>query len=107
MTEISTSELALISDAFILDVREIDEYQSGHVPGAINIPLSELQERASEAAIGDVVYVVCQAGGRSARACQFLTDLDELRATTFVNVAGGTGAWIADGHEVVAGDSPR
>lgn len=107
MTEISITELVGLPDPLILDVRETDEYQAGHVPGAVNIPLSQLQDRASESALGDTVYVVCQAGGRSARACQYLSELDSLQSTTFINVAGGTGAWIAEGNEVIAGDSPR
>lgn len=91
----------------LFDVREIDEYTSGHVPGAINVPLSEVQERAAEFGVGGAVYVICQAGGRSMRACDYLSQLPDLSGTTFINVQGGTGAWIIEGHEVVAGDSPN
>jgi len=52
---------------------------------------------------GDVpVYVICQSGGRSLRACEFA----EANGIEAVNVAGGTGAWIATGRETVAGDQP-
>lgn len=107
VSEISIHDLASLHQPVIVDVREIDEYVSGHVPGAINIPLSEVQMRSHEFNLGETVYVVCQAGGRSMRACEFLAQQPELSGTTFVNVTGGTGAWIIEGHEVIAGDSPN
>jgi len=87
-------------------VREVDEYVSGHVPGAINIPLSELVGRESECGLGDTVYVICQAGGRSARACEHLSQQLNLQSVSFVNVLGGTGAWIAEDKKVVVGVDP-
>lgn len=105
ITEISISELAALSDRTIIDVREVDEYISGHVPGAINIALSELVGREGECGLGSTVYVICQAGGRSLRACGHLSTFPELNGTTFINVAGGTGMWIVEGHEVTTGDT--
>jgi rhodanese-related sulfurtransferase len=52
------------------------------------------------------VYVVCQLGGRSARACEFLSNLPEFDGSHFVNVVGGTAAWILEGNEVMTGDNP-
>ena len=102
--EISVHELkSLHGRVPIFDVREIDEYVSGHIPGAVNIPLSIIIDNVGGFTGGDKVYVVCQAGGRSLRACEFLSAaLDDV---TFVNVAGGTGAWTASGYEVVTGDA--
>jgi rhodanese-related sulfurtransferase len=105
ITEISISELAALTDRTIIDVREVDEYISGHVPGAVNIALSELVGRESECGLGSTVYVICQAGGRSLRACGHLSTFPELNGTTFINVAGGTGMWIVEGHEVTTGDT--
>jgi rhodanese-related sulfurtransferase len=51
------------------------------------------------------VYVICQAGGRSLRACGHLSTIPSLDGTLFINVAGGTGMWIVEGHEVTTGDS--
>ena len=107
ISEISIHEFASLENPVVIDVREVDEYISGHVPGAQNIPLSQLQDRANEFAIDRTIYVICQAGGRSMRACDYLSQLPELSPTAFVNVQGGTGAWIIEGHEVVAGDSPN
>lgn len=87
----------------VVDVREVDEYVAGHVPGAINVPLGTVPDNVS-AFSGSTVYVICQAGGRSMRACEYLDGVSS--GIEFVNVAGGTGAWVASGREVVTGDSP-
>jgi len=105
ISEISISELAALAGPTIIDVREVDEYVSGHVPGAINIALSELVGREDECGLGSTVYVICQAGGRSLRACGHLSTIPSLDGTTFINVAGGTGMWIVEGHEVTTGDT--
>ena len=59
------------SGATLLDVRTPAEFASGHVRGAINIPVQELSQRIDEVPAGRVV-VYCQAGGRSARATRTL-----------------------------------
>jgi rhodanese-related sulfurtransferase len=105
ISEISISEFAALVDRTVIDVREVDEFVSGHVPGAINIALSELVGREGECGLGATVYVICQAGGRSLRACGHLSTIPELDGTTFINVAGGTGMWIVEGHEVATGDA--
>lgn len=101
--EIDVVELARrhAAGAFVLDVRNPDEYVAGHVPGAVLIPLGELGERWEEVPEGDVL-VICRSGARSARAVQALNQAG--RTTT--NVAGGTLAWIEAGHEIVTGPEP-
>lgn len=106
MNAVTTNELSELKAPILIDVREVDEYVSGHVPGAINIPLSELVGRESECGLGDTVYVICQAGGRSARACEHLSQQLNLQSVSFVNVLGGTGAWIAEDKKVVVGVDP-
>jgi len=106
MNAVTTNELSELEAPILIDVREVDEYVSGHVPGAINIPLSELVGRESECGLGDTVYVICQAGGRSARACEHLSQQLNLQSVSFVNVLGGTGAWIAEDKKVVVGVDP-
>lgn len=105
--EISVDEFARIRGSVVLfDVREPDEYRAGHVAGAVNVPLSSVPDNVEGMAVGDEVYVICQAGGRSMSACAFLDENAAGSGTTFVNVAGGTGGWIVAGHEVVVGDEP-
>lgn len=106
-SEIPVSELVPESVEFLLDVRETDEYESGHVPGAVNLPLSSLVDNTGSIPTTGTVHVVCQAGGRSARACEFLSQQPAFASVSFVNVAGGTGGWIIEGGEIVSGDSPR
>lgn len=105
-TEISVIDFAAVQSAYVVDVREIDEYLDGHIPGAINVPLSELTEKFSDIAKQETVYVVCQLGGRSARACEFLSNLPDFDGSHFVNVVGGTAAWMLEGNDVMTGDSP-
>ena len=104
INEISVDQLAdLISrGGRVVDVREYDEYVAGHVAGAIHAPLSALPDHLDAFATDSTTYVICQAGGRSMRACEYLADLGR----DVVNVAGGTGAWVGSGREVVAGNSP-
>ncbi len=105
-SEIDVASLAEITPTVVVDVREEDEYVSGHIPGAINVPLSTLTELISLVPHEATVHVVCQAGGRSARACEYLSQQSDFSSTQFVNVLGGTGAWILEGHDVVIGHEP-
>ena len=87
--------------AVVLDVRNPDEYETAHVPGAVLIPLGELAERQDEIPPGDPLYVICAAGGRSLTATKALVDA----GYNAVSVAGGTNGWIERGGDVVTGDS--
>lgn len=95
-------EPALQSGARLIDVREIEEYQSGHVPGAVLVPLASVPHALDRFAPGQTNYVICRTGARSYRACEFLIE----RGIDAVNVAGGTMAWITSGRDTVTGDLP-
>jgi rhodanese-related sulfurtransferase len=99
--EIDVDELAerLAEGVVVIDVREADEYDSGHVPGALFVPLSELEQRVDEVPSGEPVLVICKSGGRSMRACNYLAPLGR----DVTNIAGGTMAWIDSGRDVVTG----
>jgi molybdopterin-guanine dinucleotide biosynthesis protein A/rhodanese-related sulfurtransferase len=86
----------------VLDVRQPDEYEAGHVPGAHLIPLGEVAQRIGEIPEGAPVLVVCHSGGRSRRAAEFL----RAQGRDATNVAGGTAAWIEAGQPVAAGPQP-
>lgn len=103
--EISVEELSrLVSGgATVVDVRETDEYVSGHVPGAVSAPMSAFADHIDTFDKAGVNYVICQAGGRSMRVCEHL----DANGYSVVNVAGGTGAWMAAGYDVVFGSNPR
>lgn len=101
--EIDIDELARrhAAGAYVLDVRNPDEYVDGHVPGAVLLPLPELSERWEEVPEGEVL-VICRSGARSATAVKALNGAGR----TTINVAGGTMAWIDAGHPVVTGSAP-
>lgn len=82
---------AVPDSAFVLDVRETDEWNAGHMPGALHIPLGELPDRVGDLPADREIVVTCRSGGRSARAVRFLED-SGLRAT---NLDGGMKAWAA------------
>lgn len=92
---ISVQQLHERQDVPLIDVREVDEYAAGHVPGAVNIPMSTIGERLDELPDG-AFDVICQVGGRSGRVVQAL----ETRGYDVTNVDGGTGEWVAAGYPV-------
>jgi len=86
----------------VIDVREPDEYEAGHVPGAELIPLGTVAEHLDRFVADGTTYVICKSGGRSMRACE----LASSQGYDVVNVTGGTGAWMESGRDTVQGDSP-
>ena len=104
INEVSVAELevALAAGARVIDVRETDEYEAGHVPGAVHIALSTVPEHIGVFQGAPVPYVICKGGGRSMNACRFLAE----QGVEAINVAGGTMDWIAGGRPVVSGSTP-
>jgi len=79
------------TDAIILDVRSTEEFSSGHIEGAISLPLHEIENEAENVLLDQdvLILVVCQSGNRSQVASQQLADLG------FTNVydIGGVVSW--------------
>lgn len=88
--------------AAVVDVRQPEEYDGGHVPGARLIPLSEVAGRVGEVPTDVPVYVICLSGSRSAKATEFL----RRQGVDARNVAGGTKAWAESGRPLVTGPLP-
>ncbi len=61
------------TDALLLDVREGDEFSRGHIPKAINLPLSQLRSRYAELPKDRNIWVCCAVGQRAYFATRFLT----------------------------------
>lgn len=76
----------------IVDVRELDEWMSGHIPGAKHIPLGSLFERHKELGAQQEIIVVCRSGNRSGLACEFL----ESFGYHVSNMLGGMLEWDGD-----------
>jgi rhodanese-related sulfurtransferase len=93
-------------DAYLLDVREDDEWQAGHAPGAHHLPMTDVPARLAEIPDDTDVVVVCRSGGRSGRVVSYLTGQgrDNVR-----NLDGGMQSWAATGRAVVSedGQPPR
>ena len=99
MQTIDPTAVAAIEGAYILDVREQDEYDAAHAPGVTLVPLGELMQRVDEVPTDRPVYVMCHSGGRSARATQYL----EQQGVDAINIDGGITAWHGAGLPVEAG----
>jgi rhodanese-related sulfurtransferase len=86
--------------AFLLDVREPDEWAAGHAAAATHVPLAQVAARVSELPTEGTVVAICRGGARSQQAAEV------LRAQGFdaVNLAGGMRAWAAEGLDVVTDD---
>lgn len=99
--EIDVDELQALDPATIqlIDVRETDEFDDKHVPGARLIPLMTLPETLEDLDSGRPLYLICASGGRSFNAATFLI----ANGFEAVNVTGGTKAWVASGKPTESG----
>ncbi|KUO50283.1 MAG: hypothetical protein APF76_11270 [Desulfitibacter sp. BRH_c19] len=77
----------------ILDVREPHEFQGGHIPGAILIPLGILQEHLDTLNPDSPILLVCRSGNRSMQAARILVDEG---FTNLYNLSGGMLEWSYD-----------
>ncbi|MFJ7020452.1 rhodanese-like domain-containing protein [Streptomyces sp. NPDC101117] len=99
-TALATDEARTrLHELIVIDVRTPGEYAGGHLPGALNIPLDQIQRALPDirhaADRGDIL-VVCASGARSENAGRILAE----HGVTAAALSGGTGAWAADGHEL-------
>lgn len=78
----------------LVDVRTVEEYQGGHLPGAINVPLHELQNRVQEIPRDKPVIVVCASGNRSMTGSEVLAVAGHQNV---YNLQGGTMRWMMQG----------
>jgi rhodanese-related sulfurtransferase len=101
--EISVDQAAQKRDqgAFVLDVRQPEEWTQQHIPGATLIPLGELAARVNEVPKGKEVVVVCRSGNRSKQGRDILLQAGFSQVTS---MAGGVNEWKAKGLPVVSGE---
>ncbi|MBB3862367.1 rhodanese-related sulfurtransferase [Novosphingobium hassiacum] len=83
--------------AAVIDVREQDEFSSGHIPGAINMPLSTFQPSRLPVTAGKKLVLACLGGKRSAMA---LDKCGVAQAAVDTHLAGGFDAWQSAGLPV-------
>lgn len=73
----------------LIDVREVDEVEAGHIPGILHIPLGLLEFRMNELSKETPYIMVCRSGGRSGKATEFL----QSQGFDVTNMSGGMLAW--------------
>ncbi len=86
-------------EAVILDVRTKEEYERGHIPGAVLMDFNspDFGEKVAKLDKNKTYLVHCASGGRSARACNKMEKMD---FSTLYNLQGGMGAWEKAGKPV-------
>jgi len=101
--EVSVQQVAALREqgAFMLDVRELEEWQEFHMPGATLVPLGELSSRLNELPKDRPIVVVCRSGNRSAQGRDILLNAGFENVTS---MGGGMNQWRAAGYPVESGN---
>ena len=95
ITQEEAKEMMDTQEVIILDVREQGEYDSGHIPGAVLLPVGTIDETTAAEVIPEkdsTVLVYCRSGNRSKQASQTLADLGYANVVEF----GGINSWPYD-----------
>lgn len=98
--EITATQLAELlgkGEVLVVDVREVNEFADGHIPGAVNMPLSTFQASKLPKAEGKTIILNCLGGKRSGMALDKCSVAQEAVDT---HLAGGFGAWASAGLPV-------
>jgi sulfur-carrier protein adenylyltransferase/sulfurtransferase len=99
IAEIDAREARDLNDALFVDVRERDEWEEGHIPGAVFVPRGNLESRI-EGVAGDrtkPLVIYCASGARSAFAAK---SLGELGYENVTSLAGGFTDWKRNGYDI-------
>lgn len=102
--DVATARAVLANnpEALIVDVRTPAEFETVHIPGAINLPLDQVDAHLGRivSQAGGRMLLICQSGNRAGQAC---VKLASAGLTDVTVLTGGMGAWIAAGGPVVRG----
>jgi len=90
------------AEAQLVDVRSASEYDAGHIPGAMNVPLEQIEARLDDLSADALIVLICQ---RGSRACMAATLLNGHRRTSVLD--GGTTAWSDAGLPLVVATKTR
>jgi rhodanese-related sulfurtransferase len=89
--------------AQLVDVRSATEFATAHLPGAVNIPLEQIESRTADLETNTPVVLVCQGGTRARLASELLA----ASGKDLVVLEGGTGAWLQAGNPAVRSTASR
>jgi rhodanese-related sulfurtransferase len=99
VTVAETKEMMSDASVAVIDVRNPDEYQNGHLPGATLIPVNSVFQRREELPADGKIIFVCAVGQRSALAAEMAAAAG-LPADRLYTMDGGTDAWRKAGEPV-------
>ncbi|HET9398575.1 MAG TPA: rhodanese-like domain-containing protein [Sphingomicrobium sp.] len=100
ITAAELHQMLAATSVLLVDVREPDEFAAGHIPGAVNFPLSSFAPSNVPDAGGRTIVLQCAGGKRSGIA---LDRCAVAQSAIDTHLAGGIGAWIAAGYPVTRG----
>ena len=107
MREIEVSQLSTMCEqggaAQLVDVRSVGEFAAGHAPGAVNIPLEEIERRLGDLNAEQTLVLICKGGTRAGIAAEFLKD----KRRNLAVLRGGTEAWAKAGLPLVVSAKSR
>lgn len=83
-------------------MRTIEEWQAGHIPGTVLIPLDQLATRVGELPDDEPILIYCRSGNRSLQAQNTLA---EIGFSDLYSMDGGINDWIAAGYEIEVGEN--
>lgn len=89
------------ANAYLLDVREPDEWEAGHAPDAHHVPMMDIPTRLADLPTERDIVVVCRSGGRSGQVVAYLLGNGWENVS---NLDGGMQDWAASGRELVSED---
>ena len=92
-------------NALVIDVRQKDEWDSGHVSGAIHMPVDDIISRVDELPTDRNLLFICAMGVRSGLACEMATAMG-VDANRVYNIEDGTPAWIAKSYPTESRKNP-
>ena len=102
----STEAKTILEDndtqAVVIDVRREDEWLTGHVSGAIHIPIDDMLDRLDELPDQKILLFICAAGVRSGLACEYAASTG-ISTELLYNIEDGTPDWIANNYPIDIG----
>ena len=105
LTSDEASQMHGDDDIVIVDVRRDDEYQAGHVTGAVHIPVDDVLGRIDELPKDKKLLFICAMGARSGLACEMAGAMG-IDHENLYNIEDGTPTWIDKGYPTSYGDDP-
>ncbi len=103
LQQVTPTDCVAASDCQLIDVRSPSEFAAGHIPGAINIPMDELETRLGDIRKDRPAILICQSGKRAEMSARLLQD----RGYDLRLLNGGVSEWERCGQSVICNQKSR